>query len=337
MLKKAFILLMPFTILFAACGSDFTDDPDDNGKENPVAKEYVVGLDLLFQTEMTIREYSATRSGSLTLISDSEKFDSRLNKGRMHLIIGIFDASKISLSSLPVKTLEFNRSINESEYDFSTDITLPAGNYVAKVWCDFLDEGNENPFYTLFSFSQIMLTRHEGNTGFQDCYSGSTSFKVNEAESANGMLIAVSMSRPVGKYQIISEDFEEILNKEGIPRDEITSLVLYTGFYPDTYSIINDRLTDSLSGESYKMKPSGEISGLIASDYMLMNAGGSSATAQIGLYDKSGTFIANSEVLFIPLERDFLTIIRGKLLYSSSDDGGFGLNPDFDGDFNIIM
>ena len=62
----------------------------------------------------------------------------------------------------------------------------------------------------------------------------------------------------------------------------------------------------------------------------------SAVTVQIGIYDKEGTQLSLTDPIEVPLKRSNHTIMTGMFLMSQAS-GGVSINPDFDGDHNLII
>ena len=59
-------------------------------------------------------------------------------------------------------------------------------------------------------------------------------------------------------------------------------------------------------------------------------------TLQIGIYDKEGEQLSMSDPIDVPVKRNHHTIIRGMFLMMEASSG-VTINPDFDGDYNLIF
>lgn len=325
-LKKYFWFFSCFTfflLLSLGCSSSSEDEEDFSTEQ-----KYEVELSILFEGNWLLTG-PGNETGSLNpFIADY------LKSGIVRHKIWIYKADDVSTGAIPAATLDLEKSLEEDGYDFTTSITLPAGDYVIKAWSDFRESSVSEPYYDLSKFPQIMLDHHSATAGYQDAFSGSRSFKVDKTATS----INITMTRCLGRYIIISEDFSDLLEETGHTLDEVRMMASYTGFYPDTYSVITDRLTDSLTGEYYVMEPEvlSDGSAIMAADFMLMNSGGSSAGLQLRMFNKEGDAVASSEPIPIPMHRNEITVIKGKFLSTPSEnEGGFDLDTGFDGDFNI--
>lgn len=319
-------VVMTFMLIATSCAS--------NDNEITPSPEYESEVELYFNYE---GEWKVKNSESLNneILSYIESY---MQEGVARHIIKIYNAQDLSAGAVPVTSFEMERPINGLPYDFMETVKLPPGNYVVKVWTDFKDPSSELPYYTATNFSQIMLERHSGFPGYQDAFSGSQSFSVTDTDTSQTFSVEVAMTRPLGRYLLIAEDFSKLIDNAKYKADELSVVVTYTGFYPDTYSVMTDRLTDSLTGEYYIVKPvvMADGSAMVGADFMLMNSGGSSVSVQLKIVNTNGEVVASGNALTIPMQRNETIILSCKLFdQTGNDDGGFGLDTGFDGDITI--
>lgn len=325
-LKKYFFVLsclISFLFLSTGCTSS-NDNPEDPESDH----QYEVKLSFLYEGSWGL---NGIEKGNDEL---SPYLEDYLKNGVARHLIRVYNANDVSSGSLPVASYELERSLEEARYDFTISVSLPKGDYVVKSFTDFREASDAPHYYDVTGFPHVMLANHSGLTGYQDTFSGTQTFKVD----SDSTTAEVAMTRPLGRYILICEDYANLLDEKGYKEEEVKVLVYYTGFYPDTYSVITDRLTDSLTGEKYVIFPEILSNGLaiVAADFFLMNDGGSSAGVEIKIVNKNGELLATSESISIPLRRNEITVISGKLLKSpSGDGGGFDMDTGFDGDFNI--
>lgn len=68
----------------------------------------------------------------------------------------------------------------------------------------------------------------------------------------------------------------------------------------------------------------------------MVNGHESSVAVAMELYDPKGDLIGRTNTVNVPTKRGQNTIVRGKFL-TSQTSGGVGINPDYNGDFNIEL
>ena len=107
---------------------------------------------------------------------------------------------------------------------------------------------------------------------------------------------------------------------------------------PHAYSIYTDKPVDSSTGVMFEstLRKLSESEATMGFDYVFVNGKESAVTVQIGIYDNEGTQLSLTEPIEVPLKRSHHTILSGMFLMSEAS-GGVTINPDFDGDHNLIF
>ena len=242
-----------------------------------------------------------------------------------------------------------------SDLDHEVVFTVPdEGSYTIKAWVDYVNKGTTNhKYYNTDKFSEIILYRHEGNSDYREAFIGTVEVDVirygSQVPLVEGTL---QMSRPVAKYEFISEDLDEFIEKEtrllniGVDEadakeldlNDYTVRIYYTGFMPSAFNMHSNRPNDSKTGVYYdsKIQPVDGKNAKLGFDFVLANPDEASVVAAVVIYDKEGTELAGTTDIHIPLRRGKLTTVKGSFLMKESS-GGVSINPDFDGEFNIKL
>ena len=112
----------------------------------------------------------------------------------------------------------------------------------------------------------------------------------------------------------------------------------YVGFLPHADSMNTDKLVGSSTGVMFEstLKKRSEAEATMGFDYVFVNGKKSAVTVQIVIYDSEGTHLSLTEPIEVPLKRSHHTILTGMFLMSEAS-GGVTINPDFDGDHNLIF
>lgn len=227
-------------------------------------------------------------------------------------------------------------------------MTVPdEGRYHIKAWVDYVASGSqEHLYYNPDNFSEILLHQHFGNNEFREAYIGSVEVDVvrygSQVPFVEGTL---QMARPVARYEFITDDLVEFIEREtrllnGVEPDldDYTVRIYYTGFMPSAFNMHSDRPNDSKTGVFYesRIQKISENEAKLGFDYVLANPDEASIVAAVGLYDRNGEELAATTDIHIPLRRGMLTTVKGSFLMKESS-GGISINPDFDGEFNIVL
>lgn len=247
--------------------------------------------------------------------------------------------------------------------EFSYPIRLNEGTYDIYVWSDYADsESGQSMFFDSTDFSGIIYTTpYNGNNMLRDSFRGMTKVKVEESIMDDYKEdVEIVMERPLAHYEFRATDLMDFIDKEttrgrmsdssdsfkGKSRDEIiqrlpelskyTVKMIYTGYMPSKYNNVLDRPVDSMTGMSYdaKIEILSEEEARLGFDHVMVNGSESSIPVAMEIYDPDGNMIGSTNTITVPTKRGRSTIIRGRFLTSSAT-GGIGINPDFDGDYNI--
>ena len=265
-------------------------------------------------------------------------------------IEGVMDVHvKAYLSNNTNKVIEektFTFTLGESTYDKEIDIDLPIGqNYVLAVWSHLREHTDKAAYYEPKDFNKVSIisANYDGNTDYRDAFSGTINIDTyGEAASP----YKVDMTRPMGKFELVTIDLAEFLDRETTRRslatrakaEDYNVIVSFSYYYPSSYSLLDDRLENATTGVNFKTKMTvtGDKEASLGFEYvMLNNTNDSGVQMKVDIYDPSYTRVAGSTVLTIPMRRDDHTVLRGEFL-SQEGEGGVGIDPGFNGDHNVI-
>lgn len=257
----------------------------------------------------------------------------------------------------PVAEYDFTRGDNMRR-DFTTGIDLPPGDYELFAWSDWAGaESAKSFFFDTSDFSNIIYSEpYNGNNELRDAFRGEAKIHVdNPIDAGYDVLVEVPLERPLARYEFISTDLREFIKGEETrgmlsfitrgPEDKPVRVpdfsgyrikMIYTGYMPSTYNNITDKPTDSRTGMSYdaEIKMVDEDHARLGFDYVLVNGKESSVAVALQVYDPTGELIAQTNTINVETKRNRNTSVYGRFLTSKAS-GGVGINPDYDGDFNI--
>lgn len=295
-------------------------------------------LKLRYETDMLIwnHEYDGN---DVNEVSVGPVEDNIRKEGTIRYIVRTYPAfGNKTLTDNYIQEFIFTQDIKDG-YDFETDIELKPGDYEIVVWSDLIENATDKYFYNADKFIGIALEEdtHRGSNDYRDCFRGGKNISVEsyitEKETET---ILIDMQRPVAKFEFIATDYAELLQK--IDTDELKVIFLYTGFMPDTYSIFTDKPTDAktnvIFGSVMREINDNEVS--LGFDYIFINGQASKTNLQVGVVDKNGDFISLSKTITVPIKRSNHSVIRGEFL-TTKTSSGVGLNPDYDGNYNLIF
>ncbi len=261
-----------------------------------------------------------------------------------------------------VKRVEFTHDILEDKSDFTLD--LQAGSYTIMVWSDLMQHSEAPGFHDTENFAVIRLQgEHCGNNDYRDAFRGwADVYLPADMIDRGDMEVNIDMHRPLAKYEFISTDLQEFIDKEftraeekrkaeaatnkqavseaptRIDIEEYKVVFYYVGFMPNAYSMFTDRPVDAATGVMYESRLNrlNETEASVGFDYVLVNGAKTSVALQIGIFDNEGTRLALSRPIAVPLQRSHHTIMRGEFLTTEASEG-VSINPDYDGEFNLVI
>lgn len=313
-------------------------------------------LKLSYEKEMTVWEH--LHDGKNTIEQGlGETYDNGRENGKIRYIVRAYPVLEKQRTARDyVREFVFTKDISEG-YDHEMTLDLAPGDYSIMVWSDLMESDAGNPYHNTDDFAEITLQGdHEANNDYRDAFrgTGSISLASNVTEQVSGTL-EIAMQRPLAKFEVITNDLVEFIEKKTLGmaagNDGVKSVsevrarienyrvvFYYVGFMPDTYSIFTDKPVDSATGVTFQsaLRQMDDAQATLDFDYVFVNGKESAVTVRIGIYDDKDTLLSLTEPIEIPLRRNHHTVLRGKFLMSEAS-GGVTINPDFDGDHNLIF
>ncbi len=318
-------------------------------------------LCLNYETEMT--EWEFLYDG----LTEEEQgfgdtYDNRCGYGKMRYVVRVYPISaQMRTSQEHVQEFVLTKDIANG-YNHEVTLDVLPGEYNIMVWSDLVQTSVDRYYYNTSNFSEISLQGdYVGNTNYRDAFRGSNniSLEVGVVETLPDTL-CITMQRPLAKFEFVSADLKEFMVKEAtrlsneVYDDKVASadgsatrivniedyrvVFYYAGFMPYAYSMHTDKPVDSKTGVIFESQIDvlNEKEASLGFDYVMVNGNRSAVAIQIGLYDKEDTRIASSNPINVPLQRNYHTIMRGSYLIEQAS-GGIVINPEFDGEHNIII
>ena len=352
-MKKLFIRLLVVLPLLTLFSCDVHEWPEPETREPFI-------LHLNYSTDFPMLEYnfSTREPEAIDLITRHTVVD----HGRMRYHVKAYPKYEGEIMSPRIFSTYEETSTVSGIYDRDISLNLLPGEYRIFVWSDLRESETQDHFYDLSNFEEIKLTAHQPNTDFRDCFRGvvditvTSNVTVKEPDRAD-----VRMERPVAKFEFITNDLKEFLAKEAQeavvrshqnPEDEndseeddntpkITDYKVkfsYVGFMPSSFSLLIDKPSDSVTGSNFDgvLKQLNENEASMGFDYVYTGTSETSITVQITINDKADNTLSVSDPIKVPLKRSQHTVISGSYLMVESN-GGLGINPDYEGDYNLFF
>lgn len=339
------ILLLTLSLLFSLSGCDVHEWPEKGGVP--------IKLRLNYDTHLPIWEHSYDRS--------VESGRGELDQGKIRYIVRVYPKITVNNGHVPahIEEFVFYKELGTG-YNYEAVLDLEPGDYTFMVWSDLLEVNSDIPFYNADNFGEIMFfDKHQGNTDYRDAFRGRIDFSLTEEIVLNGgHTLNITMQRPLAKFEFITTDLAEFLKKEaerlaekeGEENSDAESIESnlniedykigfhYVGFMPDTYSMFTDKPVDSSTGVIFVSKPKklSELEATLGFDYVFVNGEESFVTVQLAVYDMNDELLSNTSPIKVPLKRSWHTIMRGRFLTMEAS-GGIDVDPEYEGDYNIIF
>ncbi len=314
-------------------------------------------LRLAYDTEMTEWNHTYDES-TVSETGLGETYDNSQESGVVRYVVRLFPAKDGARTSQSyTKQLSFTQDISEG-YDTEVTLDVAPGEYQVMVWSDLVENSSDTRFYYVEDFAEITLQgdEHYGNNDYRDAFRGDgmISLEATVEEHAPDTL-TVSMERPLAKYEFITTDLAEFIEKQELALEAAMSesgdkeytntkvsvgdykaVFYYSGFMPSAYSMFTDKPVDSSTGVQFEatLEQLSESEASFGFDYVFVNGDESSVTVQIAIYNREGTQLFLTNSIRVPLKRSYHTVVRGKFLASEAA-GGVSVNPSYDGEYNI--
>lgn len=296
---------------------------------------------LVFDTSMDIyQEYEYTKTSN-----DAGDYDVR------YILECYRKLKNGSYSTTSHARFVFTRDeLDELDNEFT--VSLDEGDYIIRAWTDYVDAGSQaDKFYNTSDFSRIRLTSsastHIGNNDFRQAYFGHQDVTVIRYGSiTEPCSCTIPMIRPQTKVEFRATDLRKFVEKhsaQGRLSDYYVT-IYYPVYMPSSFNV----MADDDRGESNDSKVNcrfdskiiqlDDDSALIGFDYVFVPENPHKVSMQVGVYakDENNTQLSLSDEIMVPVLRNKCTIVTGSLL-TQNPGGGVAVNPEFDGDINIII
>lgn len=325
--------------------------------EWPETPEFVkLHLRLNYETDMTEWEhiYDGTSAIEQGL---GDTYDNHQYYGQIRYIVRAYPKSeKQRTSQTYTQEFVFTKDISEG-YNHEVTLDMLPGNYNIMVWSDLVQTSSDSHFHNADNFAEITLQGdHKGNTDHRDAFRGIGNISlIADIVEHTPDILDIVMQRPLAKFEFLTTDLKEFIDKEyqyllkeaatrgdvpptRVNTDDYKVVFYYSGYMPNAYNMNTDKPVDSKMGVLFESKIDilNENEASLGFDYVFVNGKKSAVTVQIGLYDKEDRQLALSVPINVPLQRNHHTVVKGSFLMEETS-GGITINPDFDGNHNIVI
>lgn len=270
----------------------------------------------------------------------------------------IYEIYPAGTKAVPVASGVFYRNMSLEDFEVSLDV--PVGEFDIWFWNDYAGVDGASLFYNASDFGCISyISPYRGADELKDAFRGVVTVNVGESLNIDDDIRAsVTLKRPLTSYVFVATDIEAFVSNEmtrrGLPGlksetdgalsvrrllpdfDRYTVKVRYTGFLPCVYDNYINKPVDSSTGVAFMtpVAPFSDAEVMCGYDFVFINGSESTLRVAIDVYDPKGELVSSTSSYDLPVRRNRCTIVRGEFLTAKAT-GGVGIDPSFDGEFNL--
>lgn len=315
----------------------------ESGKEvDPTVID--ASVDVSCEVDLDIEQIITKGSASPTYT------DENAEKYLRRFLVDIYEESQ-STDNLVFSNVFTQEVTDHSNLTFKAE--LHTRKYKAVIWMDYILKQDEKDLYYLTSngMSAIRIqpiASYSGCDDFKDAQTVVFPFDLtDQTEWFAHITIAIPSQRPVAKITFEAIDFEEFARKEGCPEGGFEEFAknyqihfIYNGYLPTGFNVLTQKLNDSQTGYHFDSSPTwikDTPDARIGFDYVFVNGEQSSVTVSVEIVSKKdGTVVNRTDGIVVPTYRGKETVVRDKF-FTKDYNPGIGINPDFDGEFNVYV
>ena len=339
-MKRLTVILLS---LLAVLSCEKVHQWPESGKEvDPTVID--ASVDVSCEVDLDIEQIITKGSASPTYT------DENAEKYLRRFLVDIYEESQ-STDNLVFSNVFTQEVTDHSNLTFKAD--LHTRKYKAVIWMDYVLKADEKDLYYLTSngMSAIRtqpIASYSGCDDFKDAQTVVFPFDLtDQTEWFAHITIAIPSQRPVAKITFEAIDFEEFARKEGCPEGGFEEFAknyqihfIYNGYLPTGFNVLTQKLNDSQTGYHFDSTPSWIKStpdARLGFDYVFVNGEQSSVTVSVEIVSKKdGSVVNRSDGIVVPTYRGKETVVRDKF-FTKDYNPGIGINPDFDGEFNVYV
>ena len=250
-----------------------------------------------------------------------------------------------------------NLSIPASQFNVTAD------EYKVLVWCDYItgDDLNESYCYQTDDLRNIRYNDIEVvDNNLKDAFTAVSNINLRDYKSTLTGVYDIDehiiLERPNGVMKCVTTDIKEYLSANDV--DEITCVMTYTQYVAAGYSVeeqkpnyfeIERNFTTTVPAREFDTN--NEL--VVCRDYVFVNGKQTNVKINMKFYNgrvslsgdtlvrEDGSIATPEECITswpsisVPLKRNMETIVSGRLLTTTFDPGGIGINPGFEDEIVI--
>ena len=276
--------------------------------------------------------------------------DESAEKYLRRFLIDIYEEGQSS-DNLVFSNVFIQEVTDKSNLTFKAE--LHTRKYKAFIWMDYVLKEDEKDLYYITSngMSAIRtqpIASYSACDDFKDAQTVVFPFDLtSQTEWFAHITVDIPLQHPVAKITFEATDFEDFARKEGCPEGGFEEFAknyqihfIYNGYLPTGFNVLTQKLNDSQTGYHFDSTPSWIKStpdARLGFDYVFVNGEQSSVTVTVEVVSKKdGTVVNRTDGIVVPTYRGKETVVRDKF-FTKDYNPGIGINPEFDGEFNVYV
>ncbi len=238
--------------------------------------------------------------------------------------------------------------------DFSRlefEAELHTKKYFFLVWMNYAKkEDHSDLYFSIENLSSIRILPKDRYRAGSDLKDAQTLLYpvdlTNNKEWFRKIVIDLPLERPVAKVSFEATDIVDYASKMGCTGENYDEFLkdysvrfYYNGYLATGFNAVTQKLNDSDVGYGFSAVPSflPELkNALLGFDYVFVNGETSSVNLSVEIVDKNGMTVNRVDNIVVPIYRGKQTIVRGKF-FTREYSPGIGIDPGFDGEFNVYV
>ena len=239
---------------------------------------------------------------------------------------------------------------------FRCQLHLTPGRYKIKVWADYVPRGSyDDLYYDTSDFGDITFLAADadgyvGSSEWRDAFVGEQDVTVSPipGEQQEQVSARIYMHRPFAMFKFVTTDITEFVGKYlGITDPDETAridfsnyrvLFRYTGYLPTHYDLFAEKPFDASTGYWFfsTISEATATEATLGFDYVFVNGLEASVSVAMGIYDKRGNLLSQSDPFEVPLKRNYLTVVSDRFL-TQSGSGNVMIDTEYIGNYDIYV
>lgn len=335
------LAILTLLVLLISCAKEVHQWPEEPGVD---PTEIITEVEVVCNIELNVE--AIVTKGTLAPIYSDEDRDKYLRR----FFVDIYHSLPTGEDTLVFSDTFFQDVDSKQDLSFTT--ILHSRKYKAIVWMDYIlrEDMRDLHYNTSKGLSSITIRPADdyiANSNFKDAQTVNFPIDLtNNKDWFAHIVVDIPLVRPVAKVTFETIDFEQFARKMGYEEKDFEKLaeqytinMIYSAYLPTGFNAWTQKLNDAAVGYKYVSKPVYQPETKYAKlgfDYVFVNGEQSSVIVSVEIRDNDGNVVNRVDNINVPIYRGKETIVRDKF-FTKEYNPGIGINPEFDGEFNIYV